>query len=82
MITLPHYSKNSGTSSELVSNQLTETMIALDSFQEEFEAIEFNARDYSSAAFTAATAERSAIFKKLQEIRSYLEAHLDAALDA
>lgn len=80
MTTTPHYSKTTGTSAGLLAEQYTECLVALDSLQDHVEGVEFNSRDYSPAAFTAAAAERAAIFAKLKEVRAYFEAHLDAAL--
>jgi hypothetical protein len=79
---LPHFSKLSGTSAALLAEQHTDSLAALDALFDKMHATEFNSRDYSPSSFTAATAEREVALRKLNDVREYLLAHLDGALDA
>lgn len=81
-MTTPNYSKTSGTSAQLLAEQHMNSIVALDALETALEATEFNSRDYLPAEFKAAVAEREAVFEKLKQIRVYLEAHMEAALDA
>lgn len=80
MTTTPHYSKTSGTSTDLLAEQYTDCIVSLEALETNLEKVEFNSRDYSVESFKAAAAERAAIFAKLAEVKAYLNNHLEAAL--
>lgn len=81
-MTLPTLSTVSGTPASLLAEQHCESLNALDALLDKLNATEFNSRDYSSESFKSATAERESILRKLNDVREYLVAHFEAALDA
>lgn len=81
-MTTPNYLKTTGTSAQVLAEQHMNSIVALDGLQSALEATEFNSRDYLPSEFKAAVAEREAVFEKLEQIRAYLEAHMEAALGA
>jgi len=66
-----------GTSFQSLCEDYEKARLAVEEAANAISHIEFNSRDYTNESWYEAVVERAAIFKKLDEVRTYLMTHAE-----